>query len=315
VLELADAANDVRARIEALNTIGVCRVHLGDDAGFDDLAEAIRLSEDAGSISVIRALMNAGSLRVERGELVEGFRLQAECMRAAERFGSDWEVRWLVGERALEHWWCGRFDDALADADRVVAGVEAGSPHYMEVVARWVRTLVWLARDEVSSARAESAAVVALGQTHGGQVLSSSLIVRMTVCAAAGELAEAHALADEVLAEPFVDWFAMPAPAFAALGRAADLLARPPSQNRSAWEHAARARLRGENLDAAQRFAEIGSLPDEAEARLRAGEALLADGRSTEGTEELERALEFWRSVGAARYVREAEALLATNTM
>jgi hypothetical protein len=51
--------------------------------------------------------------------------------------------------------------------------------------------------------------------------------------------------------------------------------------------------------------------------RLACGQAkpLLADGRSTEGREELERALEFWRSVGAARYVREAEALLATNTM
>jgi hypothetical protein len=55
----------------------------------------------------------------------------------------------------------------------------------------------------------------------------------------------------------------------------------------------------------------MGSLPDEAYARLRAAETLAAAGRRDEGGEELERALEFYRRVGAVRYLREAEALLA----
>ena len=58
------------------------------------------------------------------------------------------------------------------------------------------------------------------------------------------------------------------------------------------------------------RFARIGSQPDEALARLQAAEALLEAGRAGEARAELEPAVEFFRRVGASRYVREAEALL-----
>ena len=58
-------------------------------------------------------------------------------------------------------------------------------------------------------------------------------------------------------------------------------------------------------------FGEIGSLPDEALARLRAAEKLVAAGRHAEADEQLARALAFWRSVRATRYIREGEALLA----
>ena len=56
---------------------------------------------------------------------------------------------------------------------------------------------------------------------------------------------------------------------------------------------------------------EGGYLPGEAFARLWAAEKLLAEGRRAEADEQLERALAFWRSVGATRYVAEAEALRA----
>jgi len=56
---------------------------------------------------------------------------------------------------------------------------------------------------------------------------------------------------------------------------------------------------------------EIGSLPDEAYARLRAGEGLLADDRPSEAEAELEQALAFYRHVGATAYAEEAEVLLA----
>jgi hypothetical protein len=65
-----------------------------------------------------------------------------------------------------------------------------------------------------------------------------------------------------------------------------------------------------ESLDVA-RFCLAGSLPDEAHPRLREAERLIAGGRSSEGDEELQRALAFYRSVGATAYLREGEALLA----
>ena len=42
-----------------------------------------------------------------------------------------------------------------------------------------------------------------------------------------------------------------------------------------------------------------GTVPDEAEARLRAGDALLAEGRRAEAGEQFERALLFYCAVGA----------------
>jgi hypothetical protein len=44
---------------------------------------------------------------------------------------------------------------------------------------------------------------------------------------------------------------------------------------------------------------------------LRAAEALAAAGRREEADGELTRALDFYRAVGATRYIREGEALLA----
>jgi hypothetical protein len=77
------------------------------------------------------------------------------------------------------------------------------------------------------------------------------------------------------------------------------------------WVEAARAVVAAEFQLAAARYAEIGSAPDEALARLHAGKRLLADGRASEATAELNRALEFHRRVSAERYVQEGEALLA----
>ena len=54
----------------------------------------------------------------------------------------------------------------------------------------------------------------------------------------------------------------------------------------------------------------MGTRPHEAYARLRAAEKLVAAGRRAEADEHLGEALAFFRSVGATRYIREAEALL-----
>ena len=51
----------------------------------------------------------------------------------------------------------------------------------------------------------------------------------------------------------------------------------------------------------------------EACCRLCAAEAYVAQGRRAEADEQLRPALAFYRSVGATRYVREGEALLAAS--
>ena len=47
--------------------------------------------------------------------------------------------------------------------------------------------------------------------------------------------------------------------------------------------------------------------------RLRSAEQLVHEGRRAEADEQLRRALAFYRSVGATRWIREGEALLAAS--
>jgi hypothetical protein len=64
---------------------------------------------------------------------------------------------------------------------------------------------------------------------------------------------------------------------------------------------------------AADLFAETDSPLDEAFYRLRAAEQLVDQGHRAEADEQLRRALAFFRSVRATRYVCEGEALLAAS--
>jgi thioredoxin-like negative regulator of GroEL len=77
------------------------------------------------------------------------------------------------------------------------------------------------------------------------------------------------------------------------------------------WGRAARDALDGDFGRSAQLLEQIGSKPEEAYARLRAADALVRNGRRADADTHLQRALGFYRSVGATRFVREAEALLA----
>jgi len=80
-----------------------------------------------------------------------------------------------------------------------------------------------------------------------------------------------------------------------------------------AWVRAAAAVLEGDYERAADIAGEHAWRVDEAELRLRAAGALVAAGRRAEADIQLQKALEFYRSVGATRYIREGEALLAAS--
>ncbi len=133
--------------------------------------------------------------------------------------------------------------------------------------------------------------------------LTGALVGQTRVLLAAGRNDEADRLLSEIveLRESLEPYFAPDlAVALVDLGRGAEfspIVARP-----SIWFDAAKAFAAGDCVGAADLYAEIGSLPDEADARLRSGIET-----------EIRRALEFYRSVGATRYIREAEAQLAAS--
>jgi hypothetical protein len=78
------------------------------------------------------------------------------------------------------------------------------------------------------------------------------------------------------------------------------------------WRRAADAVFDGDFETAANVFAVMG-YTNEAYARLKAAEKSLRAGRRGEADVQLEQALAFYRSVGATRYVREGESLLAAS--
>ena len=79
----------------------------------------------------------------------------------------------------------------------------------------------------------------------------------------------------------------------------------------TSWLRAARAVATGDFLLAADVLGGIGAVTAEAFFRVRSAEELVGAGRRAEADEQLPLALAFCRSVGATRYIREGEALLA----
>jgi hypothetical protein len=98
-----------------------------------------------------------------------------------------------------------------------------------------------------------------------------------------------------------------------ALGEGPRLIAALAGETRSPWARAAVAYARGEPGVAADILAETGAVTDEAYARLATARLLLEQGHRGEAGAQLDRALEFYRSVGATRYVHEAETLFAAS--
>jgi hypothetical protein len=69
--------------------------------------------------------------------------------------------------------------------------------------------------------------------------------------------------------------------------------------------------LDGDFATAAQGYAEASLLLFEAEARLRLGEQLVADGRRSEADDEITKALTFYGTAGATLFIEWGERLLA----
>jgi hypothetical protein len=224
--------------------------------------------------------------------------------RSDERFGLRQQLRWVVGEEAVVEYWRGDWETALARANEFISEVEGGSPHYVETACRWVRGTIRLARGAAADADEDSARMLELGREQKDlQALVPGLAHRASTLIRLGRSAEAAELVDEVLGLPlhyssFIDlaW------ALADLHRGGEFVERAEDFHPSPWRSVALKIAAGRFETAADLLADMGDVSDEAYARLRSGR-----------DEQVQRALEFYRSVGATRYIEEGEALLAAT--
>jgi class 3 adenylate cyclase/tetratricopeptide (TPR) repeat protein len=320
-LKMAEALELDELRASALNTLGVCRVLTGDREGLADLERAIEISRGRPSFQLVRGLNNLASTLIALGELDRAYELYSEAAATAERLGWTAAILWLEAEQCDTHYHRGQWDEAVRVADGILAASETGVRHVREIDARVIRALIRLARGDEAGADEDSAAGLAFAHaSRDPQILFPALACRARVLMETNSAAEATILVGELFerwrANPVTflsTWLAFAAPTILALGMGKELAEiSKHSPLRTRWLEAALA-VSENPVEAAQIYAQIGSPADEAQARLRAGEALAAAGRTREAEEQLSRALDFYGALEAARYVGEAEALLAAT--
>jgi hypothetical protein len=188
----------------------------------------------------------------------------------------------------------------------------------MEGPVRSGRAVIRLARGDADGALADvRRAVEQADETREPQSTLPALSVAAFVHAVLGDEREADRLLDRIGAEggALEFYWAFPATcAFELRGRAdelSDLL--DSSVLWSRWLDASRLYADRRLVEAADVLHEAGAAFHEAYTRLRAAELLVADGRRAEADDQLRQALAFFRAVGATRFVRAGERLLAAS--
>jgi class 3 adenylate cyclase/tetratricopeptide (TPR) repeat protein len=319
---MAELGGNEEGRAFVLNNIGAARVSSGDDGGLEDIEESLAISVSINSSESIRGYGNLASTLTDLGRLDRRQEILERGIAAAERFGIRDFLSWLTGELLRQPYWEGRWNEASQGLDELIEEFEA-IDFWMETPCRWLRGRIELARGNAKRALEDvERAIDRAGVGKDPQLVWPAVAVGARLYANS-DRRRANELADEVLSDWQVhgntvagasDWPADLAVALDGLGRAQDFLdAAPGARMSNPWLEAALAYAAGDFGAAAEVYARIGALPEEAYARLRAAEAFVREGRRAEADAQLQPALAFWRSVDAAAYVREGEALLAAS--
>jgi len=308
--------------VATLNNIGSARWFSGDRAGIDDLEQAVVLAAQANApLELCRAQGNLASVLWILGDLERSASLHADAQSTASRFGQTVMLRWLRGTIAREHYSRGRWHEAQESVDEFLAEVEAGSPHYLAGDCYMIRSFLRLGRDDASGARSDALQALELARlAKDPQVLYPTLTEVAHVLAELDEHELAAELVGELLsalrANPVTSVFAFHschvlAWTLASLGRGQEMLEVLHGAD-VPWVVAARAFVAGDGQQAADVCRAMGALTEEARDRTWLGASLIRLHRADEADAELQRALNFYTSVGATRYIRRAEALLVS---
>jgi hypothetical protein len=239
-------------------------------------------------------------------------------MRLAARYGDASSVRFNRGNRIWIDFMLGRWDRALESADRFIAECETESPHTLEYFAREVRAELLLARGDRDGARRDQARSLELAQArHEPFNRMGSLAATATVLAELGQLDEARELAAQI--PPLVHEIGLHgmltrlgphAEVLGILDELRDAVAAGAGPFVPFWRGVIEHVLAGELVVAADSMASAGGPTIEANLRKHAGLRMVAAGETAAGVVELERALSFYRSVGASYYVAQIEGAL-----
>jgi tetratricopeptide (TPR) repeat protein len=315
-LEMAAQLGLDEIRAATLNNVGSSRGAAGERGkGMDEIAEAIDVARAANAhFEQCRAMGNLAALYWTGGRLREGWRLWMDASEEADRYGQVSFARWFDGILVDKEYEFGLWDGAIARADAFLAEVEAGSPHYLSGQVYVNRALLRLGRGDADGAIVDAERALELARRAGDpQIVHQTNALSAHVFWEVGQTDRAIALADEFLAaiqtersgDFSIGFSLVLAWTLAAGGRGEEAASALEEWREIPWALAGAAYARGDYVAAAEQCAAIGAVTQEAYSRLAAARA----GDLTQ----LERALEFYRSVGGTWYLRQGESLVAAS--
>jgi tetratricopeptide (TPR) repeat protein len=307
-LALAERLGLDRIRASILITMGSA----GGTA--NEVEQGLEIAKQVNDImQITRGYNNLAEALLEAGELAAVRPLYEAARSTAERFGNRLALRWLDAQEGAYLYFIGEWDAAIHSLDGYLAQVESGAPHYLEALARSARAQMRYARGDTAGALDDGERSVAAGRAAQDPQSLTVLITYARLLIAEGRPEEALRLTDESLQTGFLPFNVVYDAAWVIHELGAESLSVPLPQTNEPWQSVVRVLLLGDLVDVADKLDQIGLRSDEAHTRLRAARELVGAGRRAEADEQLRRALAFYRMVGATRYVREGEALLAAS--
>ncbi len=311
-LALAEQVGSDEVRARALGALANARTQTGDWSGFEDYALSVEIATKLKSPEAVVNLINHAGSRIAYGDLEGAFELQARGRELSRDLGELRYAAWLHAEQVSENHWRGRWDDALRLADEVVSTAAGGAAAYMEIPARLTRARILFDRGQDREARDDVERALAQALESGEvQVVVPALAMRARLRWEADPTAAEADVSDALARMAGHEVWASLAWADIGVVLAGLELPFPEIEASSRWIEAARA-FANDPAGAADLYVEIGSRPDEAFARLRAAQLLLAQGEEDAAETQLAAARDFYRSVDATARLAAIESLLSS---
>ncbi len=303
-LDMAERLGLDELRANVLSTIGTAMSNSEPGTGDELLREAVAIGTALNSVEVPRALNNLAVSAFFQGSIRREHELLLESRAAAERVGSENFVRFAEGNLCWTSYAIGDWNDSLRRCDAFIAECEAGSAHGSEGIVQDARAEILLGRDDLDRAlRAWSRTTELSERVERGRSAVRAHLLAARMLHELGRLDEARAALRTALDKtertytPQTVSIVLLAEPLGLSDRLDEFLGRAGS---SSWLEIAKLVAGGEHAEAARRLDQAGYRSLAAQVRLR-----------SQADAELEKAIDFFTSVGASRYLTRAKAQLA----
>jgi tetratricopeptide (TPR) repeat protein len=309
-LAVAEEIGDASVTARALNTIGLARVHEGDEEGIHDLERSVEVSLASSAAGMAgSALNNLASALAMVGRLSEGLTRIQEAQAIHERHGSAAALIWNEASQIEYRDALGDLEGVLGRAATFLADPDADD-RYTTPSILGARARALLARGQVREAVADAERALALlrARGHDAQMSGGVLTVAARCLRAAGHCEEADALLAEAL-----DWSRLASEDaiydlplhLVELGRGDEYLELTEGVSGYLWQRAGGALVAGDFAAAAELYGRIGAAFAEAWAGLLAAEHGDVSRRDV--------ALAYFEEQHATPYVVRCRALLQAS--